>query len=49
LDNRLRDPIVALRARSPLAYLFDMNRRSLRRFLHSRRLHRFSQSNVSVC
>ena len=37
LKKLLRDPIAASRARSLLAYLFDMSRRSLRGSLHSGR------------
>jgi hypothetical protein len=46
LKKLLRDPIAVSRARSLLAYLFDMSRRSLRGSLHSGRSLRFFQQTA---
>ena len=46
LKKLLRDPIAVSRARSLLAYLFDMSRRSLCGSLHSGRSLRFFQQTV---
>ena len=46
LKKLLRDPIAASRARSLLAYLFDMSRRSLCGSLHSGRSLRFLQKTA---
>ena len=48
LKKLLRDPIAASRARSLLAYLFDMSRRSLRGSLHSGHSLRFFQQTVNA-
>lgn len=47
LKKLLRGPIAASRARSSLAYLFDMSRLSLRGFLHSTRSLRFFQQTAN--